>query len=179
MSDFRIFVPIVLDVEDGYQADPRDSGNFNSLHQNVGTNCGISAKTFEGWIGRPPTVADMKAITPAIAMQIYKVWYWDKLKGDQIADQSVANIIVDHAVNAGPGRAAKLLQETLNKRFAKNLIVDGAVGNATIQATNSVNGQQLFNYIKEAREDYYRSLGGAFLDGWIERLTNFVYEKKK
>lgn len=180
MADFLKFIPIVLNVEAGYQNLVSDTGNYRSDGLRVGTNRGISAKVYEQWIGRLPSVDDMKAITAEIARKIYKAWYWDKLKGDSIADQSVANVIVDMAVNSGSSRAGKLLQSTLNKYFAKNLVVDGVVGNMTIQATNSVNGEELFYRIKEERTAYYYSLNDpVFENGWIERLTHFVYEKKK
>jgi len=180
MAKFLIFVPLVLDVEKGYQNNSNDSGNYRSDGVRVGTNRGISAKVYESWIGRLPSVADMKAITADIARAIYKAWYWDKLKADSINDQNVANIIVDMAVNSGPGAAGKLLQKTLNKYFQKKLTVDGAIGNLTIQATNSVNGQSLFDKIKEERKQFYLDLNDpTFEDGWLDRLTHFVYEKKK
>lgn len=180
MANFLVFIPIVLDVEAGYQNQVKDKGNYRSDGVRVGTNRGISAKVYEAWIGRLPSVEDMKAITAETARKIYKAWYWDKLRADQINDQSVANIIVDMAVNSGPREAGELLQETLNTYFGKKLIVDGAVGNMTIQATNSVNGQQLFDKIKIEREQFYRSLNNStYLEGWLDRLTHFVYEKKK
>lgn len=180
MAKFSIFIPIVLNVEAGYQNQVSDSGNYRSDGERVGTNRGISAKVYEQWIGRLPSVQDMKNITAEIAQQIYKTWYWDKMKADQINDQSVANIIVDMAVNSGPSAATILLQETLNEHFGKTLIVDGAIGNLTISATNSVNGQSLFEKIKMERKSFYESLDNPkYINGWLDRLTHFVYEKKK
>jgi len=66
-TDFSLFMPSLKKAEGGYQNDKADNGNKNSLGQIVGTNRGISARTYEGIIGRPPTVEDMKAITPKIA----------------------------------------------------------------------------------------------------------------
>lgn len=176
---FELYVPLLLHVEGGYQNMAGDSGNYNSLGQRVGTNHGISAKAYEAWIKRPPTVADMKAITEELALTIYRAWYWDKMKADRIDDQNVANIIVDHAVNAGPGAAGILLQQSLNEAFGKRLVVDGIIGNQTLAAVNSVNGQLLFEKIKSERADYYNAIGGQYLAGWLLRLNAFVYQKKK
>lgn len=180
MANFLVFIPIVLDVEKGYQNQAADPGNYRSDGVRVGTNRGISAKVYEAWIGRLPSINDMKAISADTARAIYKAWYWDKLKADLISDQNVANIIVDMAVNSGPGAATRLLQETLNEHFGKTLAVDGAMGNLTIVATNSVNGQLLFDKIKMERKTFYESLDNpTYIEGWLNRLTHFVYEKKK
>jgi len=180
MANFQVFIPLVLDVEKGYQNQVSDSGNYRSDGVRVGTNRGISAKVYEAWIGRLPSIADMKAISVETAKNIYKSWYWDKLKGDAIADQNVANIIIDMAVNSGAFAAGKLLQRTLNEYFQKTLTVDGVVGNQTIAAVNSVNGQALFDKIKIERKAFYLDLNDyTNINGWLDRLTHFVYEKKK
>lgn len=176
---FELYVPLLLHVEGGYQNMAGDPGNYNSLGQRVGTNKGISARAYESWIKRPPTIADMKAITEEIALVIYRTWYWNALKADFINDQNVANIIVDHAVNAGPVPAGKLLQRALNEEFGKGLVVDGAVGNKTLAAVNSVDGKRLFDKIKAERVEFYNELGGEYLAGWLLRLNAFVYQKKK
>ncbi|ESU28396.1 hypothetical protein FLJC2902T_17540 [Flavobacterium limnosediminis JC2902] len=179
MASFSYFIPLLLEAEGGYQSMSNDSGNYNSLGQLVGTNFGIAAKTYEVWIKRPPSVTDMKNMLKNTALDIYKFWYWNKLKADSINSQSVANIIVDHAVNAGPQSAGIMIQRILNQKFHKNLAQDGIIGNITIQAINSVNSQVLFDEIKKARHSYYYSIGGAFLDGWISRLNKFSFSEKK
>lgn len=179
MAIFKIYTPLLLNVEGGYQNLSNDSGNYNSLGQLVGTNYGISAKVYELWIKRPPSIADMKAITKTLSLQIYKIWFWDKIKGDLINNQSVANIIADHAVNAGVNGSGKLTQRVLNDNFGFNLIVDGIIGNKTISAINSVDAEKLHSYLKKAREEFYINLGGDFLKGWLYRLKKFVFSEKK
>jgi lysozyme family protein len=181
---FNQYVPLLLQVEGGYTNNPNDNGNWTGGKRNVGnlvgTNFGISAPVYGEWIGRTPTVADMKAITKPIALQIYKKNYWDAMRADSINSQSVANILVDHGINAGVSRAGRMMQEVLNKKFGKNLKVDGNIGPISIQAINSVNSQALFNEYKTAREAYYISLNDpTFGAGWLNRLSKFVYEKKK
>jgi len=176
MAQFNLFIPLVHLAEGGFQKMSTDTGNFNSLNQLVGTNKGISAPVYETYIGRPPTEADMRAITTATANAIYKRNYWDRLKGDNIKTQEVANVLVDHGVNAGTGRAAEIVQTVLNNEFNKNLTVDGAVGNITITAINSVSQVKLQSAIVIARERYYNSLAAQypeFIKGWLNRLKPF------
>jgi lysozyme family protein len=179
MADFNLFIPILQKVEGGYQNLSEDKGNYNSLGQRVGTNYGISARFYEGIIGRPPTVADMKAITKTGARLLYKKHFWDEVQGDSLKSQSVANIVADHAVNAGEDPIGKMVQTILRNDFGKNVTIDGDIGPQTAAAMNSVNSLQLFNKIKIARQNHYYSIGGKFLNTWLTRLKSFTYTEKK
>ncbi len=179
MSKFDLYAPLLVAVEGGYQKLPNDSGNYNSRNQLVGTNHGISAPVYEKWIGRVPTEQDMRSITKTVAFEIYKAWYWNKIGASQIKNQSIANIIVDHAVNAGVGASSKLVQKSLNKDFGFNLAVDGMIGEKTRKAINSVDAEKLHESIKTARHHFYLNIGGAFLNVWLNRLSNFVFTEKK
>jgi lysozyme family protein len=179
MASFQLYIPLLNAAEGGYQNLVGDSGNYNSLGQRVGTNHGISAKTYENWINRPPSVSDMKNMSKAEALQIYKLWYWNKLGADYIENQSIADVLVDHGVNAGTGTAGKMIQRILNQYFNYNLVVDGVVGTQTRNAINSVNDAQLHNLIKDERKQFYQNLGGEFLTSWLNRLKLFVFSEKK
>lgn len=183
MASFETYLPLLQQVEGGYTNHPKDNGNWTGGKQGignlVGTNYGISAPVYAQWIGRTPTVQDMKSITKKIAQEIFKAWFWNKVNASAINDQSVANIIVDHAVNAGTGSAGKIVQKVLNTSFGFNLVVDGAIGNNTINAINSVDPYFLHEAIKQGRLDYYYSINQpTFIEGWKNRLKKFVYEKK-
>jgi lysozyme family protein len=175
MASFPLFIPILQKVEGGYQNLASDPGNYNSLGQRVGTNFGISARFYEDIIGRPPSVADIKAITKDKAKGLYKQYFWDDVQGDLLINQSVANIICDAAVNSGESKIGKIVQNILKNDFQKNILVDGDIGYNTALAINSVDQKLLFDKIKQARVNYYNSLGGTFLDGWLDRLKSFVY----
>jgi lysozyme family protein len=177
MANFNLFIPILSKVEGGYQVLSGDRGNYNSLGQLVGTNHGISAAFYEGIIKRPPTVVDMKAITLSLAKQLYKKYFWDDVQGDTIKNQSIANIIADHAVNSGESPIGTIVQSILKNDFSKTLVIDGDIGPKTAALINSVNQQILFDKIKLARARYYQSIGGTFLNGWINRLKSFDYSK--
>ena len=172
MANFQTAYLLVADAEGGYQNHPNDRGNYNSLGQLVGTNLGIAAPTYEDWIGRPPTAADMRAITPEIARAIYRSKYWDDIKGDQIQSQAVANIFFDGRVNHGR-TGTYIMQRVVG------VDDDGRVGPITLQAINSANPAQLVEAYKEARRSFYHQLVasnpsfGVFLNGWLNRLANF------
>ena len=179
MANFNLFIPILQRVEGGYQNLVADKGNYNSLGQRVGTNYGISARFYEDIIGRPPTVSDMKAITKDEAKAIYKKYFWDDVQGDSLINQSVANVIADHAVNGGEGSIGKIVQRILVNDFKKPLTIDGDIGPKTAQTINSVDQKLLFDKIKGARASFYYALGGDFVDAWINRLASFSFEEKK
>jgi lysozyme family protein len=176
MANFNVFMPLLATLEGGYQKMPTDQGNFNSLHQLVGTNHGISAPVYESWIGKIPSESDMRNLTKATAQAIYKKLYWDKLHATDMNTQEIANIIVDHGVNAGTSSAGKIVQRILKNDFNKNIAIDGAIGNQTITAINSVDKVKLQSAILIARENYYKSLANTypeFLQGWLNRLKPF------
>ncbi|MFV9549666.1 glycoside hydrolase family 108 protein [Algibacter sp. PT7-4] len=179
MASFNLYIPLLVNAEGGYQKLQNDSGNYNSRGELVGTNHGVSAPVYENWIGRVPTEIDMRNITKTIALEIMKVWYWDKIGATYINNQSVANILADHAVNAGTGAAAKLVQETLNDNFGFNLKVDGAIGDKTRSAINNTNSKQLHEALKKARENFYKNIGGPWEKAWLKRLSTFVFKEKK
>lgn len=180
-ASFEVFKVILAKHEGGYQNLAADTGNYNSLGQRVGTSFGISARFYEGVIGRPPSVADMKAITLEQANRMYKRYFWDAIHGDILINQSVANIIADHAVNGGESAIAKVVQRILVNKFGKKLTIDGDIGLKTAQAINSVDQKQLFEEIKKGRLELYTEIGGEFLRTWTARLASFYFtaEKKK
>ena len=178
MANFSTYLPLLQQVEGGFQKIPQDPGNYNSRKELVGTNYGISARFYEGIIGRPPTEADMRAITKGQAEKIFLDHFWNKVKANQIVDQAMANTIVDHQVNAGDG--VRLAQRVLNSSFGFNMPVDNGMGPITLGALNSVNPARFVTLYNEARAAHYRSIGNAaFLNGWLIRLSKFAVEYQK
>lgn len=175
MANFNLFIPILQKIEGGYQNLAGDKGNYNSLGQRVGTNYGISAVFYEGIIKRPPTVADMKAITKERAKQLYKKYFWDDIQGDTLKSQSIANLIADHAINSGESPIGTIVQRILKQDFGIAIKIDGDIGKITAGIINTVNQKQLFDKIKTARANYYNGLGGEFLNSWLNRLKNFEF----
>ena len=181
MANFDSAIAVVLKNEGGYQHNKADKGNYNSRKQLVGTNRGISAPMLEQWRGYPVSENDMRNLSHTEAVEIYKKIFWtDGIKGGQIKDQDNAEIIFDHAVNAGVPKTGRLVQKTLNT-LGKNIAVDGGIGPNTLHALNTVDPYRFFEAFKQARINWYKSISGGsnsvFAMGWINRVMEF--EKKK
>ena len=119
----------IIRVEGGYVNDPSDSGGE--------TNFGITvevarANDYNG---------AMRGMPRSVAFDIYSARYWDAVKGDDLVKLSehVAEEVVDTSVNMGPRRAGLFLQRALNAlnsqaKLYPDLVVDGAIGPATVSA---------------------------------------------
>lgn len=121
-------------------------------------------------------VEDLKKINANDASSIAKSHYWDRLKCDQITNQSIAEFIADFAYNCGVSAAAKKTQEVLG------LTEDGNIGPKTLAAINGANQEDLFNKLKARREKYYRAIvannasQNKFLAGWLNRNNSFKFK---
>lgn len=170
MADFDVFLPMLLGFEGGYVDDPTDPGGE--------TNMGVTMATFQqcshSLLGIDPTSANLQALTQGQAGIIYKALYWDKIQGDAIASQDLADIVCDFYVNAGT-HATSLLQQVL-KNMGSNIAVDGAIGTATIQALAAQPQDQVYQAYRQGRINYYQQLGQRFpqfLKGWLNRANSF------
>ncbi|WP_295655335.1 glycosyl hydrolase 108 family protein [uncultured Mucilaginibacter sp.] len=177
MAIFSVAVPAVLSIEGGYQNTAGDSGNLNSLGQSVGTNCGISAPIYEKYIGRPPSVSDMKSITPAIATGIYQKLFWNAYNIGSISDQFIANHVFDMFVNMDPKDASEVVQLAINQVSPNLVAVDGIMGPATMNSLNYVIkkfGADAVNAaIYSQQVIKYTFFGGQFLQSWLDRSKVF------
>lgn len=169
MANANELIPFVLHYEGGFVNDPKDSGGA--------TNKGITLNTFRSVYGRTKSVADLKRLTNEQWKHIFKTLYWDKCKADMINDQSIANMLVDFAVNSGVTRAVKKIQKIVG------VVSDGICGLQTLAAINSSNPKQTFEKLKAARLRYLQDVVKAnpakarFLRGWNKRVNAIEYEK--
>lgn len=175
MADFNLFFPTLLRHEGGFVNDPADPGGA--------TNKGITLATFQRYakslLGIDPSLDNLRALSDADAGRIYKAQYWDKVHGDEIALQPLANIVFDFQVNAG-ANASKLLQRVLNAQGATPpLTVDGVIGAGTMAALGRLNAVAVYTAYKQGRKDYYNTLVAQrpslakFLKGWLARVDSF------
>lgn len=126
------------------------------------TKFGISQKAY-------PSL-DIKNLTEKQARDIYKQNYWDRVRGDDIKSQVIANNIFDTAVNMGVRTAIRLVQIALDSQN-----IDGIAGNETIAAINDVNEEAFIAYFTLAKIARYAKIcnddktQGKFLLGWVNR----------
>ena len=161
----------------GYQDLYNDKGNWSSNQVGVGTligtNRSIAAPTLIAWRGRMVSKAEMENLSIAEAMQIYKVQYWDKIQGDFIESQALADILADMKSSAG-GNAIKEMQRTLND-LGERLLVDGALGLASVQALNRqilrVGQARIFNAFRQRVIAYYKRINSPYERQLIDSLN--------
>ena len=175
MASFDAFFPTLLKHEGGFVNDPADPGGAT----NKGITMGVFQTNAQQYLGIDPSLDNLKALTDAQAAKLYKPLYWDKVCGDDIDLQDLANIVFDFQVNAG-GSASKLLQRVLNDLGAQPpLAVDGNVGAGTMAALNAADQKAVYQRYKQGRIAYYQDLVakrpalGKFLNGWLIRVNSF------
>lgn len=115
-----------------------------------------------------PAVA-IEKLTEEDAKKIYKTDYWDKLYGDSITNQAIAEDLFDTAVNMGVKGAAKLAQ------LAMDTTADGIVGPKTLGVLNEVDPAIFLPRFMLAKIARYAHICNSdptqskFLLGWINR----------
>jgi len=138
MADFSKAFPIILKNEGEYVNDPKDSGGE--------TYRGISRRWFPNWGGwkiidiykkdkklNNKNLSENKELVNLV-FSFYKKEFWDKIWGDKISNQKVANLLLDSSVNIGISNAVKMSQ----KSFA--LLESGKMDNILLKKLNSVVG---------------------------------------
>jgi len=165
-ADFKTAVAVVLKHEGGYLED-HDTGEVSKF--------GLTAEFLRS-IGLPHDRDSIRNLTEQQALDIYRVHWWEKYSFDRIQDQRVANKFFDLAVNVGPQRATRLLQQALN-RCGAQLAVDGLLGERTITAANHAPGECVLDHMRTLAAEHYRSLAASnpkylpYLKGWLERVS--------
>lgn len=157
----------ILQSEGGFVNHPKDPGGM--------TNLGVTKRTWEEWTKRPASESEMRGLTQVKVAPLYKVRYWNRVAGDDLPP-ALALCVFDFGVNAGPGRAVKLLQRLVGA------VVDGQAGKGTIAAVNTyVAAHGLPATVKayqDARKAYYRALPTFkhFGKGWLARVDRVTKE---
>ncbi len=172
MADFNQALQLVLQNEGGYSSDPNDPGGetYKGVARNMNSN----------WVGW--TLIDLQKKQPnfpanltnnselnAEIEQFYKVNYWDRVKGDDITEQRVANSIFDFGVNAGVGTSVILAQKVTGADE------DGVMGPDSVTAINKTDADQFIAYFTLAKIARYikivksRPASQKYFYGWIRR----------
>lgn len=166
MADYKKLVPIIKKWEGGYANDPDDDGGC--------TMCGVTISVYQRYYGKDKTCDDLKHITEEEWENIFKTGYWDKMKADEIENQSIANLCVDMLWGSGPRNAIRHIQGALG------LKEDGVVGKNTLAALNSPNTAKTFRTLWTMRYNWFHKIAEKgnnqkFLRGWLRRLNSFTY----
>lgn len=168
MADFQKYAPKLLRIEGGFVNNPYDRGGI--------TNCGVTIQTYRDYCGQDKTIKDLQNMSHGTWKRIMKDLYWDKVRGDEIENQSLAEIIADWCVNSGLAGVRKV-QEVVGCK------PDGIVGPVTLSLINSSEAEQLHERIWKARQQFYINIvkrnprQKVFMNGWMNRLNLFKYEE--
>lgn len=168
MADFKKYAPKLLQLEGGFVNHPEDKGGI--------TNCGITLETFRSFFGQDKTVKDLQSMSYGMWKDIIKAGYWDKVKGDEIENQSLAELIADWCVNSGLS-AIRKVQDVLGCK------PDGIVGPITLSLINSSDAEKLHERIWNARHQFYINIvkrnprQKVFMNGWMNRLNRFKFSE--
>lgn len=156
-ANFAEALKAVLKHEGGYVNNPSDPGGM--------TNLGCTKRVWEEHCGYEVTETIMRKLTPADVAPLYKTKYWDKIRGDDLPS-GIDYIVFDAAINSGPGRAAKWLQQAVNVKD------DGAIGPGTLKAVQALSTIDLIKSYQAKRLAFMQALSTwpTFGKGWQRRV---------
>jgi lysozyme family protein len=157
-ENFDEALKAILHHEGGYVHHKLDPGGM--------TNLGVTKRVWEEWVGHEVDEKAMRALTPETVGPMYKTKYWDKIKGDDLPT-GVDYIVFDAAINSGPGRAAKWLQQTVGA------VPDGAIGAGTLAKVAAMEPAAIIKKYQETRLAFMQSLPtwDTFGKGWGRRVA--------
>jgi lysozyme family protein len=151
---FKECLDLVLQSEGGWVNHESDPGGE--------TNLGVTKRVWEEYVGHP--VESLKKLTKEDVAPLYELKYWRPCYGE-VLPRGLDFVVFSMAVNAGPGRSVKLLQQSLG------CVPDGVIGPRTRELISASNSATLIAKFSETRREYYRSLKTfpIFGKGWVAR----------
>ncbi len=177
MKSIESMIKDILRREGGYVNHPADRGGP--------TNFGITQKTLSLYIGRAALVSDVQSLKSDVAAEIYEQNYYYK-PGVHKLPEPIRPFIFDCAVNHGPRRAIKFVQNVVNEAGREPpLDVDGAMGPNTRAGTEwslAQMGEYFLAALIVERRNFYRVIVAnnpsqrVFLRGWMNRANEFAVD---
>ena len=182
-----------LSAEGLISNNPADKGGF--------TYKGISQTKHPSWSGWKiidsilPSLASKRRGTEGevlnsnqqlnhLVQEFYHSEFWNKIQGDLLPSQLIADELFDSSINLGVPVASEFLQRTINllnrnTHLYSDITVDGIIGSKTLAALNkciSVNSEKLvFNLLNFYQAKRYieimeRDRTQEIFIGWFSRI---------
>lgn len=172
MADFNKAFELMIAREGGYVNDPDDPGGE--------TYKGVARKMWskwDGWIiidslkrqsGFPANL-DKDNDLQFEVKDFYRVNFWDKIQGDKIENQDIAESVFDFGVNTGTGTSVSLAQLVVGVKS------DGIIGQNTLSALNAIEPPFFLSAFTVAKIARYvnivkkRPTSRKYFYGWVLR----------
>ncbi|MEM6625555.1 MAG: glycosyl hydrolase 108 family protein [Pseudomonadota bacterium] len=167
---FARALELVLEHEGGFVDHPDDPGGA--------TNRGVTQKTYDRYRDKLGLARrTVRNITDSEIEEIYFAGYWQPARCPEMPSEALAILMFDAAVNHGPRRAIKLLQQASGVPASS---VDGRWGPQSrgymMKAAADIGG--LVDRCLLKREAFYHTIVRAnpalnsFIRGWLNRIAN-------
>jgi lysozyme family protein len=174
MADAKKIVPFILKWEAGTSKNPNDTAaNFpvpdgSGVHTNKGITWG-AWQAVNG--GSDDSINRFYAMSENDWWPIFKIQYWDKVAGDNINSQRIADILANWAWGSGTSVPVIAVQKILGVK------ADGIAGRQTVAAINASTEADTFNKLKAENIAFFQKLGKLdkfkmFIKGWNNRLND-------
>ena len=183
MANFEQAIQGTFKAEGGFQNHADDNANYvNGVL--IGTNLGISAQGYHAFYKKVPSINDMKNLTVEQAKAIFKGNYWDKVNGDKILNQSVAELMFQYVIGSGSGQISDLkdIANGVNPSDIDIKETDIPFTDAESIFINALNQGDYHAALKEWRWNLYDAIvlrnpkKGKFLKGWQNRLNTHIFK---
>lgn len=172
MADFKQALALILANEGGYVFDKDDPGGetYKGIARNMNSK-------WRGWVsidmmkkqaGFPKNLEQNLDLQEDVE-NFYERNYWDRVQGDNIESQNIANSIFDFAVNAGVGTSSMLAQMVVDAK------PDGVIGGESVKLINAFSEELFLASFTIAKISRYltivekRPTSRKYLYGWVRR----------
>jgi lysozyme family protein len=176
MANYKNIIPFIRKVEGGLSKAQTDMARLHPVPDGSGyhTNKGITWQTWSSVFGSDAnSIKRFYAMSDADWESIYKNLYWDKINGDNINSQRIADTLVNWAWGAGLYPPISTIQTLVNTK------PDGNFGNNTLGLVNSSDEPTLYEKLKNSAYNWFSNLGNkpayaANKAGWLNRLSDLA-----
>lgn len=164
LINFEQSLKYVLQSEGGFVDNVVDSGGA-TMH-------GITLQAFRTYKNNMHlTPNDLKLISDMDVSVIYLNSYWNPCRCSDLPS-GIDYCVFDFSVNAGYGRAIKILQQSCGAT------ADGVLGSISMALIKQSDKNLLIKAFSEQKETFYRDLvaikpsQSIFLNGWLNRIKD-------
>lgn len=159
-SSYERSIANVLISEGGYSNDRADPGGP--------TQFGITIYDVRKYVKADATAADVRRLTKATAIRIYRDKYWAAVRADEMP-AGLDYSLFDYAVNSGTSRAGKVLRHLVGAPLD-----DGVITDAILTQVKRRDPALLIAAINDERLAFLKRLHTwpAFGRGWGRRVAS-------